>query len=182
MMDQVEELLQQYEKAKGDKRRQLLTQLVWIPERREDPRVLPFCLRIAADPNEYDLARIEVFKYLELGSFTDPVSRRDIGQVIRKVLQLDSDDDMRTYAAGAAWRYLDVSGVEEAAKAVLLNPGEDETVRWNAFAIVGALGPSPEGIELAQSLHTDPIFTKAATDLLMKWHKLSFPTRDNDSR
>jgi hypothetical protein len=171
-MDEVKELIEQYQMAKGDARRQLLTQIVWIPERREDPRVLPFCLRIATDPDEYDLARIEVLKYFEIGSFFDAESRRAIGQAIKQVLQFDSDDDVRAYAAGAAWRYLDVGGVSEIAKAVLLNPTEDETIRWNAFSIVDALGPGPDGVGLAQSLRSDLVFAKAAENLLTKWKKL----------
>jgi hypothetical protein len=171
-MDEIEALLGHYETAARDDRRQLLTRLVWSPEQREDPRVLPFCLRVAADPTEYDLARIEVFKWLELGRFPDAASRRAIGQVIQQVLRHDSDDDVRAYAAGAAWRFLDVEGVGAAASAVLLDPTEDETVRWNAFAIVDALGPSEEGLFLAQRLRTEPAFASAATGLLKKWHVL----------
>jgi len=48
----------------------------------DDERVIVFLLSVAADENEYDLARIEAFKVFEVKDFDDLAARTRIGHII----------------------------------------------------------------------------------------------------
>src|ERR1051326_210235 len=77
-------------------------------EQVSDARVLPFFLRILENKQEYDLARIEVLKILELKEHNNQVEHEQIGKLIQHVLDVDTDDDVRNYAAIAISNYMDV--------------------------------------------------------------------------
>jgi hypothetical protein len=172
-MDSVATSISQYHQLDEDDQCEAISDLLWTSADPLDPRILPFALQIAGDAKEFDLARIEVFKWLRLASFCHGADRLLIGTIISRVLQQDSDPDVRAYAAAAASRFLDISGVFETARQILLDSHENVLVRWNAFPTVKATGPTERGVALARQLATDPEFRSATSSLLRDWQQES---------
>jgi HEAT repeat protein len=98
--------------------------------RLDDPRVTRFLIDVAGDPDEYDLARIEALKVLELAE-VDPGDREAVVRMLGRVLDQDEDDDVRSYAARALAGFTEVPGVLDVAASRVLDPDEDEDVRRN---------------------------------------------------
>jgi hypothetical protein len=86
-------------------------------------------LEALSDAREYDLARIEILKVLELRRRSDSSEDELIGQSIRRILADDPDDDVRTYAAMAASNYMDVEGVLDEVERTLFNESEETNIR-----------------------------------------------------
>lgn len=135
----------------------------------EDERVLPFLLGVLEDGDEYDLARIEVLKFLNVMRRGDRARDEGVARLVQHLLTNDPDDDVRNYAAIALSNFMDVSGSAEAAKSVLLNQDEDEILRWNAFAAFESMGPTPESIGIMTACQQDEEFGASATQLLDEW-------------
>src|SRR5258708_904623 len=97
-------------------------ELCWL----DDERILPFFIEVAGDTNDFDLARISVFKAL-VWKVSDwkpsPEQRVALGQVITRVMN-DTDDDnlVRNYATQPAPYFADIPGAFPAAAAILLHP------------------------------------------------------------
>ncbi len=172
-MDEVELLIRQFKEERtesladiDDSRKASIIEKL---EGRADERVLKFFLEVLSDENEYDLARIEVLKILELKERGDEARDEEIGQLIKQILLADPDDDVRTYAALAASNYLDVDGMLEAVVKILFDTAEDMNIRWNAFATIKKLGPKPQAIEIMTKAMQEPAFQKSAFRILEDW-------------
>jgi len=135
----------------------------------DDARVLPFFLEVAADENEYDLARIEVLKFLELREHRSDAEDKQIGEAVRRIVSADPDDDVRNYAALAAGNYLTVSGVLDELQKVVFDDNEDRNLRWNAFAAIKRMGPAKESIKIMKKLSKIDEFQSSASRLLAQW-------------
>lgn len=168
-MDEIEETIKHYSKADDGEKRHLISTLVWDQTLREDPRVFEFCIRIVSDPEEYDLARSEILEWYELGEFPQEQHRAAIADVLEKVLLNDEDDDVRAYAAKAAYRFTDFSTLVTTIESILTDPSTDRLVRGNAFTVLETLGPSEESVSLVTRLTSDPVMRDYAVDLLAKW-------------
>lgn len=138
-----------------------------------DPRVLPFFLEVLGDENEFDLARIEILKFLELREHRDNAQDEQTGQLVKRILGADPDDDVRNYAALAAGNYLAVSGVVDELERILFNENEDRNLRWNAFAAMKRMGPANESIKIMKKLAKADEFRESASALLSKWSTTS---------
>ncbi|MDT5157424.1 MAG: hypothetical protein QOH51_1781 [Acidobacteriota bacterium] len=138
-------------------------------ESSDDPRVLPFMLEALSDACEYDLARIEILKVLELRRRGDSSEDELIGQSIRRILADDPDDDVRTYAAMAASNYMDVEGVLDEVERTLFNEGEETNIRWNAFTAVKEMGPNSRSIEIMSKAAQVDEFKNSALRILKEW-------------
>jgi hypothetical protein len=134
-----------------------------------DPRALDFLLHVAADRNEFDLARIEALKVLEMREARNDEERRRIALVLRDVLVGDPDDDVRQYAAMAAAYYMSEGDLAEAVVGRAFDEGEDVNLRWNAFAAIKQLGPTPQGIKLLREASETREFRTSAVLILQKW-------------
>src|ERR1051326_2772851 len=64
----------------------------------EDKRVRDFFFSVALNEQEYDLARIEVLKILEVKDFSNPEVCEKAADVIRSVLSKSEDEGVRNYA------------------------------------------------------------------------------------
>jgi hypothetical protein len=140
-----------------------------LEEHAADPRALDFLLHVAADRQEFDLARIEALKVLELREPGSDEERRRIAPVLKDVLVGDPDDDVRQYAAMAAAYYMSESDLVDAVAQRAFDQGEDIDLRWNAFAALKQLGPTPRGIELLRAASEDAVFRNSALLVLKKW-------------
>ena len=135
-----------------------------------DPRALDFLLHVAADRQEFDLARIEALKVLELHEARNDEERSRIAVVLTEVLVDDPDDDVRQYAAMAAAYYMSDDRLAAAIVRTAFDMGEDINLRWNAFAAIKQLGPTPHGIEVLRRASETPEFRTSALLLLREWN------------
>ena len=134
----------------------------------EDERILPFYLNVLADLGEYDLARIEILKILELRDRDDDQEDQRIGEVIAKVLKEDPDFEVRQYAAMAAANYLDIPVVFESVRHAVEDSEEDLDVRINAMKALAETG-SPEGREILEGVQGNAAVGRYAKGMLERW-------------
>lgn len=140
-----------------------------LEEHSSDPTVLKFYLEVAAEKNEYDLARIEVLKVLYVRPTSDNKEQSQIGRVIAEILLKDMDDDVRNYAAIAASSYMTVRSVVDAVEHMLRDPQANPDLRANAFAAFKSAGPSPRNIQAIRAVIEDTQFQQSARRVLREW-------------
>lgn len=131
--------------------------------------MIDFFLHVAADENEYDLARIEVFRIFAIADFEDPDIRNRVGSVIQRILANSKDDDVRDYAAMAAAAYTDIDGVLSEIERILENKQDDSNLRWNAFAAIKSAGGSPRTADCLRRLLFEAEFAQSARRVLSEW-------------
>lgn len=134
-----------------------------------DERVLPFFMRVLASQQEYDLARIEILRILEVRRARDAHEGELIGKLIQRMLSSDPDDDVRNYAAMAISSYMDVKGSLEVVEGIIFNVEEEINLRWNAFTAVERMGPTREGELMLHRLLKDDQFKGSAQRVLSQW-------------
>lgn len=135
----------------------------------DDHRVSDFFFRVALNEQEYDLARIEVFKILEVNDFANLDVRNMAANVICKVLSHCQDEDVLNYAAMAAASYMHYESVVAEVERILLDTAQPANLRWNAFAAIKTLGVSQRSSDLLRSLLVDDEFKKSAARVLSEW-------------
>jgi hypothetical protein len=140
-----------------------------IEDHAADPRVLDFLLRVASDRDEFDLARIEALKVLELREHRGDEEGHRVAPVLRKMLEGDPDDGVRQYAAMAAATCMSQDDLVDAIATTAFDEDEDINLRWNAFAAIKQLGPTPRGIDLLRAASESPTFRTSALRILREW-------------
>ena len=133
-----------------------------------DPRATDFLIEIAADPAEYDLARTEALRVLEIRAM-GRVERELVARALDRILREDEDPDVRIYAARTLANVMDIRDARDAAARSLLDPEEDEDVRHNAFFAIERGGASPEAIEIMEKCLSEERFRAGATRVLEQW-------------
>jgi len=169
--DRVEELIETFHKAPfvGQESSGKIAALEELA-RLDDPRVTRFLIDVANDPDEYDLARIDALKALELGE-VDPEDRGEVVRMIRQVLDQDEDDEVRQYAARALAGFTEVSGALDVAIGRVLDSDEDVAVRHNAFFAIERSEPTPQALSLMERCLADEEFRVGAARVLDGWRK-----------
>jgi hypothetical protein len=124
----------------------------------DDPEVLDFFLNLIGDSSEYDLARIDALKILELWEAPDAQTRHRIGLRLGEVLKSEEDVLVQQWAGIAAGSYADIPDVFSVVSAVLTDRVADLDVRHNCLAAVRRLGDSEVAVNLLRSLERDPQF------------------------
>jgi hypothetical protein len=173
-MDKVGDLIAQFRSEDTDRLANIDTSakpsiIATLEDHTDDPRVGAFFLSVASDENEYDLARIEVFKIFEVHDHFDETLRQRIGRVIKDVLINSHDNGVRNYAAMAAASYLETEGLWQRIAELVRDNNADSDLRWNAFAAIESSGPSPRNIDVLRSLQRDGEFNQSSTRLLAEW-------------
>ncbi|MER8089673.1 HEAT repeat domain-containing protein [Streptomyces sp. NPDC058316] len=146
----------------SDRRREIVAKLDG------DVEALPFLASVVADPQEYDLARVEAATILRLWPPSDPVAARTAAQALLTALRDPEEDLVRQYAAAALGPYADEPPVHEALTAIVLED-DDLLVRHNALAAVEEAGPSEARTGLLRALAHDPDLGVAAARTLTEW-------------
>lgn len=126
--------------------------------------------RVIANTGEYDLARIEALKILEIAGIPEP----DIAsfcELIHTTIATDEDDDVKNYAVMAAKNFVnDSDAVKELIIERVLDAKEDIDVRHNALRAVMSLWDLPRRKAVLESLLADEELGKTATRLLAEYH------------
>ncbi|MFB6712394.1 HEAT repeat domain-containing protein [Streptomyces sp. NPDC056358] len=146
----------------SDRRREIVAELDG------DVEALPFLISVVADPQEYDLARVEAATILRLWPPSDPVAARTAAQALLTALRDLEEDLVRQYAAAALGPYADEPPVHEALTATVLED-DDLLVRHNALAAVEEAGRSEARTGLLRALAHDPDLGVAAARTLTEW-------------
>lgn len=137
-------------------------------EEMEDPRATDSLIAIAADPDEYDLARIGALRALEIRSM-GRVERELVARALDKILREDEDPDVRIHAAITLDNVMDIPVARDAAARSVLDPEEDVDVRHNAFFAIERGGASPKAIEVMKKCLSDEEFRGGAARVLEQW-------------
>ncbi|GIH17225.1 HEAT repeat domain-containing protein [Rugosimonospora africana] len=170
-MDQVQRLIETYRclpspvDAEGSSRFAIITEL---GRHVGDPRVVDLYVSVIADPQEYDLARIECIKVLGLRPPDAHADRQRVGRAIAQTLWPDEDYLVRQYAAMSLGAYAEDDDVFEAL-ATALTHDDDIDVRHNALESIREAGPDDRGLALLRRMVDDPELGSAAKHTLQDW-------------
>ena len=124
----------------------------------QDPRVLAFLLRVAADTDELSEVRSHVIKTMR----TRPIAadaRIPVARAVGTILLCDASFIVRAQCALTLAEFTDVA----------LDGGEPLDVRYSAFISLERTGPRPECVEAVQKLSADETFGRSARRLLSMW-------------
>jgi hypothetical protein len=133
-----------------------------------DPQVVGLYVSVIADPEEYDLARIECIKILGLRPPDTHPDRQRVGRVIAQALWPDEDYLVRQYAAMSLGAYAKDDVVFEALTTVLAHD-DDVDVRHNAVDSIREAGPDDRSLALLRRMLDDPELGSAAAYTLREW-------------
>lgn len=134
----------------------------------QDPRVLAFLLRVAADTDELSEVRSHVIKTMR----TRPIAadaRIPVARAVGTILLCDASFIVRAQCALTLAEFTDVAGVAHMLGTVALDGGEPLDVRYSAFISLERTGPRPECVEAVQKLSADETFGRSARRLLSMW-------------
>ena len=136
----------------------------------DDAEATEFLATVAADPGEYDLARTEALRALEVRAMGRQ-ERELVAGVLNKLMRDDEDPDVRIYAARTLAGVMDLPIARQTVEKHLLDPEEDEDVRHNAFFALERGGDSQWAVGVLMKCLGDSSFQTGARRLLAKWGK-----------
>ncbi|MEU1365893.1 HEAT repeat domain-containing protein [Streptomyces sp. NPDC005803] len=170
-MDRTQSLIDEFraEPAESDRRRELVAGMSDIlAERPDHPAAVAFLASVAADTEEYDLARVQATTALRLSPPTDEAHRQRAARALLAVMRGPDEDLVRQYAAMALGPYADDPEVHDAMAAAVLDD-EDQLVRDNALAALSHAGPSDDRAEVLHRLADDRALGREAARILTAW-------------
>ncbi|KAA2222663.1 hypothetical protein [Chryseobacterium sediminis] len=131
----------------------------------DDPSKWELLDHIIQDEEDYDLARIEALKILEIaeiqGHIKDKIMKTLIG-----VIESTEDYDVRNYATSAIVNFVEYSQIRIVARNLVLNIDEDIDIRYNAFDVIKKISDIDERNEVLKRLLDDTDFQKSAQRVL----------------
>jgi hypothetical protein len=108
-----------------------------------DGRVLDFFLAVVGDTSEFDMARCRLLEYLGCAPVTAAADRHKVGECLARALPAEENWTVRCWLGRAAGAYGDVPELLQVATERVLDPAEDEDVRFNCLEVLTRLGPTP---------------------------------------
>ncbi|WP_103531598.1 hypothetical protein [Streptomyces sp. SM11] len=111
--------------AGSDRKPEIITELD------ANAQALPFLVRVVADPDEYDLARVESATALRLWPPADPALRHEAGRALLRALRDPEEDLVPQYAAMSLAPYTDDPAVTTVLN-ITARADEDPLVRDSA--------------------------------------------------
>jgi hypothetical protein len=125
---------------------------------------------VIANTDEYDLARVQALKILEIANLPE-ADLPSFCELLISVITTDKDYDVKNYAVMASKNFVNDSGELQALIIkVLLNPKEDIDIRHNALSAVISLWDLPRRKIVLESLLADEKFEKTAARYLAELH------------
>ncbi|MFD0023738.1 HEAT repeat domain-containing protein [Streptomyces sp. NPDC058382] len=170
-MDRTESLIDEFhaQPAESERRRELVAGIADIlTDRPGHPAALTFLASVAADTEEYDLARVEATTALRLSPPEDAAQRQRAARALLAVMRGPDEDLVRQYAAMALGPYADDPEVHDAMAAAVLDD-EDQLVRDNALAALNHAGPSDDRARVLHRLADDRTLGREAARILTSW-------------
>ena len=134
MAETFNELHAAYHDADMDERAELVA---GFEDLLPNPEVIEFLVGVVANMDEYDLARIEALKVLQLFRSRDDDTHERIGNTIATVLKDDTDVLVRQWAAIALdFNYHDLPEVRKIVIERLLDADEEINTRHNCLSVI----------------------------------------------
>ena len=128
-----------------------------------------FLISVANDPSQPELARVGVFRALEVVEVQDANLRTSIANTVRNAI-LGSDSDLvRQYAMLAAANYTDQAALCDTVRKIAMDPSVDIDVRFNALAPLRSAGPVAWAVDTAITASRDPDLGPSMVRLLEEW-------------
>jgi len=138
-------------------------------ERLRDPRVVPFLLRVLADPGQPHEVRLAALKRVR-HAYLGPDERPPVaGVLVRLVSQPTTEPSLRVQATLALGDFVDLDGVAAALGCLALDGALPIDLRYAAFTALERAGPTPECLTLLRRLRTDDTLGRLATHALAVW-------------
>jgi hypothetical protein len=167
-MDEVEQLIEAF-RTQGRSAVGSRLDVLMDLERLQDPRVVPFLIRVLSDRNQPVEVRIHVVKRLRNGRLATD-RRGSVANAISQVLADDSNPpELRLQAALALAEFTDVEGVPLVLGSLALDVTEPLDLRYSAFTSLQRAGPTPESVGLLRQLLADETLGRSARSLLSTW-------------
>jgi hypothetical protein len=135
----------------------------------DDATVASFFGKVVANRNEYDMARIEALKVLELHEAKSDELHRGLGSAIASVLESRDDELVQQWAGIAAAGYMNVDRVCRAVTERLISRDTELDLRYNCLAAVKRLGPVEPAVAILRRLLEDKELGPSAIRQLRDW-------------
>ncbi|AEV98933.1 hypothetical protein A4D02_10285 [Niastella koreensis] len=160
-------IIDDYKNADDDQKVELLSDL----EFEEDtPEKWEFLRSVITNKDEYDLARIEALKIIEVAPLLDD-EFAPFCEALITIINTEQDADVRNYAVMASKNFVnDSEELKELIIKLVLDPKEEQAVRHNAYHAVKAFFDLPRRKVILEKLTTDKEFGKLAKQDLKELH------------
>jgi len=154
-MASTRDLIRRYGEVGTNEPRHDKIQIVQELEAQLDPQGIAFLAAIIATENEYDLARIEALKAVQIAGFDGDLDRSVVAEAIIEAVA-DPDLLVQQWACIAASSFVDLPGVHAKIASTLRDASADLDVRHNCLFALERLGPHSDNLALLRSLAHDP--------------------------
>ncbi|MCV9931917.1 hypothetical protein OIU80_06450 [Flavobacterium sp. LS1R47] len=119
-------------------------------------------LEVIQDENEYDLARIEAFKVIEIANIPEIILDR-LCDVVINLLKNENDYDVKNYAFIASRNLINNSiEIKNYIEKIVLSKEEDIDIKHNAYSAILKIKDQAEKTKILNSLLDDEVFSKYA--------------------
>jgi HEAT repeat protein len=136
--------------------------------RLDDPRVVPFLLRVLGDRREATEVRRHALQRLRNGPL--PAATRPlVGAAMLPLVSHGSCPELRLPAAWALGEFADLAGVPAALGRLALDVALPIDLRYAAFTSLERAGPTAECVALLRRLSTDETLGRVAHRILLSW-------------
>jgi hypothetical protein len=173
-MNQTERLILAYrtaefsESGESASKVQIISELeAYLPAR----EVLEFMLAILRNPDEYDLAHIEICRALACADAAGEINDV-VGEALATCLVAEDDVLVRQWLANASAAFADVPALYERLLACVADPDEDISVRHSALLAIDRRGPTDHATETLKSIATVDHLGWSVEQVLVRWEGL----------
>ncbi|MCC9073886.1 hypothetical protein LNQ49_20075 [Flavobacterium sp. F-65] len=119
-------------------------------------------LEVIQDENEYDLARIEALKVIEIAKIPKIVVE-ELCNIVVNLLKNENDYDVRNYVFIASRNLINYSiEIKNCINEIILSQEEDIDIRHNAYSAILKIVDQADKIKILNSLLDDNVFSKYA--------------------
>jgi hypothetical protein len=119
-------------------------------------------LEVIQDENEYDLARIEALKIIEIADIPKVVVE-ELCDIVINLLKNENDYDVKNYAFIASRNLINDSiEIKNYINKIILSKEEDIDIRHNAYSAILKITNQTEKSKILNSLLIDEVFSKFA--------------------
>lgn len=162
-------IIEDFAGSSDDAKQQLLQDI----ELEELPEKWELIRSVIANKDEYDLARIQALKILELAALPEE-ELHSFGELLVSVITTDDDSDVRNYAVLASTNFVNANDqLKELVIKIVSSPSEDIDIRHNALSAVMAFFDLPRRKSVLESLLADKALGKHAARSLAEYHGVS---------